>query len=741
MVADRSSSQRNPRKDTYRHPIPSRAEIIAALEKAKTPQPFDALIAKLSVSNEKAHRGIENRLKAMVRDGQLIRNRAREYCLTGHLDLVSGTVSAHRDGFGFVAPDNGDEDVYLSAREMRPLWNGDRVAVRVSRGKRGLDGHVVEILSRARTEVVGRLERERGVDFVTEAGRSTTEILIGRGHRGRAKPGDTVRVAVLEYPTHRGPALGKVAEIIGRPGDTGLETDVAVLAHGIPDRWPQDVLDEAAVFPDKVPAAANTGREDLRELPLVTIDGADARDFDDAVYCERSGDGFRLVVAIADVAHYVTTGSALDAQARLRGTSVYFPDRVVPMLPEALSNGLCSLNPKVDRLCMVCDMRVAKDGKVVRSKFYNGIMRSHARLTYSQAWQLLSTKPETTADKRLRATLEPLNDVYRAFAKARRGRGAIDFEFPETKIRLGKDGQVESMQPMVRLDSHRIIEECMIAANVEAAKKLAKARIPALFRIHEGPNEEKIEELWPFLRTFDVNLPPPDNVKPKDFSRILTALAERPEAELVKLMVLRAMNQAKYQPQNVGHFGLALTQYAHFTSPIRRYPDLLVHRALKWLIEHGSHRGYAYSMAQMTQLGEQTSRCERRADEAVWDVEEQLKCAFMRERVGEEFDVQISSVAPFGVFVRIPEFGVDGLVHVSALPRDYYHREASGAALVGERSGQRYALMDSLRVRLAGVSLEERKIDFVPVIPSESGKRGESRKPPRTGVRKKQRRG
>lgn len=715
MAADRSTSRRETRKDRYRHPIPSRVEIVAALEKAKAPQPFDALLERLGVDSDGARRGIENRLKAMVRDGQLIRNRAREYCLTGHLDLVSGTVSAHRDGFGFVLPDAGDEDVYLSAREMRPLWNGDRVAVRVSRGRRGLDGHVVEILARARTHIVGRFERERGVDFVAEAGRSTTEVLIGRGHRGRAKPGDTVRVEVLEYPTHRGPAIGKVIEIIGRPGDTGLETDVALLAHGIPDRWPQDVLDEADAFPSSVPAAAKRGREDLRELPLVTIDGADARDFDDAVYCERRDDGFRLIVAIADVAHYVTPDSALDAQAQLRGTSVYFPDRVVPMLPEALSNGLCSLNPKVDRLCMVCDMRVAKNGKVTRSKFYNAVMRSHARLTYSKAWALLSEKPGTAEDRQLRRTLEPLNDVYTAFAKARRSRGAIDFEFAETKIRLGSDGQVESMQPLVRLDSHRIIEECMIAANVEAAKKLAKARIPALYRIHEGPNDEKIEELWPFLRTFDVKLPPPDNVKPKDISRILDALAERPEAELVKTMVLRAMNQAKYQPQNVGHFGLALDQYAHFTSPIRRYPDLLVHRALKWLIEHGSHRGYGYSMAQMTRLGDQTSRCERRADEAVWDVEEQLKCAFMRERVGEEFDVQISGVAPFGVFARIPEFGIDGLVHVSALPQDYYHREPSGAALVGERSGRRFALTDTLRVRLSGVSLEERKIDFVPV--------------------------
>jgi len=721
---DESTSRGGTHRDGYRHPIPSRAQIIEALEKAPGPQPFDGLLARLGVTGDKTRRGIENRLRAMVRDGQLIRNRAREYCLTGHLDLVAGTVSAHRDGYGFLTPDSGGgEDVYLSAREMRPLWNGDRVAVRVSRGRRGLDGHVVEVLERARTEVVGRLSRDRGVDYVAEAGRSTIEILIGRGHRGRAKPGDTVRVEVLEYPTQRGPAIGKVVEIIGRPGDRGIETDVAILAHGIPDRWSAETLAQAETFPETVPAAAKRGREDLRSMPLVTIDGADARDFDDAVFCERSRDGFRLIVAIADVAHYVTPGSALDGEAQLRGTSVYFPDRVVPMLPEALSNGLCSLNPKVDRLCMVCDMRVTKAGKVTRSQFYNGVMRSSARLTYAKAESLLSTKPASAADRRLRETLEPLQAVYRAFAKARRARGAIDFEFPETKIRLGDDGSIESVAPLERLESHRIIEECMIAANVEAAKKLAQARIPALYRVHEQPAAEKIEELWPFLKTFDLSLPPPDNIKPRDLSRVIAAFSDRPEADLVKMMVLRSMSQAKYQPQNIGHFGLALPRYAHFTSPIRRYPDLLVHRALKWLIEHGSFKGYDYSMAEMTRLGEQTSRCERRADEAVWDVEEQLKCAFMRERVGQEFDAQVASVVPFGLFVRIPQYGIDGLVHVSALPRDYYHREPSGAALVGERSGQRYALMDKITVRLSGVSLEERKIDFVPV--RESGRRGQ----------------
>jgi ribonuclease R len=382
------------------------------------------------------------------------------------------------------------------------------------------------------------------------------------------------------------------------------------------------------------------------------------------------------------------------------------------MLPEKLSNGLCSLNPKVDRLCMACEMQVSRQGKVSRSRFFNAVMRSSARLTYGQAWELLSRKPDSKHDAALRKTLEPLQAVYQALARARRQRGAIDFEFPETKIELNDEGKVAQMRVVERLESHRLIEECMIAANVEAAKRIGRARILGLYRVHEGPDPDKIDELFVFLRTFDVKLPPPDDVKPRDFSRLIHDLAARPEAELIKTMILRAMKQAHYHPQNVGHFGLALESYAHFTSPIRRYPDLIVHRALKWLIEHGSFKGFGYSKADMVQLGEHTSRAERRADEAVWDVEEQLKCAYMRERVGESFDALVSSVVPFGMFVRIPHLGIDGLVHVSALPADYYHRDPSGAALVGERTGQRYALMDRLRVRLTNVNLEERKIDF-----------------------------
>jgi ribonuclease R len=697
----------------YSHPIPSREAIVAFMEQAGTPVSLHQICDGLDTHGKKHQQALEKRLRAMVRDGQLIRNRSRRYCLTDHLDLVAGTVSAHRDGYGFLIRDDGLEDVYLSAREMWTLWDGDRVAVRTSDGRRGLEGHVVEVLERAKAEIVGTLRTERGIDFVREQGDSKAEILIGRGKRHGAKPGDIVRADIIEHASGRSHALGEVVEIVGRPDMPGIETDVALLAHGIPHEWSDALREELEPIPERVTAAARRGREDLRDTPLVTIDGADARDFDDAVYCERHGEGWRLLVAIADVSHYVKSATALDQEARARGTSVYFPDRVVPMLPEKLSNGICSLNPKVDRLCLICDMLITRRGVVSKSRFYNAVIRSHARLTYRRAWSILSDIKVQRREQRLAEILKPLQEVHRAFAGARRRRGAIDFDLPETVILLGDNGQVADVHPRERLETHRIIEECMIAANVEAAKRIRQARIPSLYRVHGGPDLDKLDELFLFLATFGLQLPAPNNVQPKDLSRIIQQLAGRPEADLVQTMILRSMNQALYQPKNIGHFGLSLPRYAHFTSPIRRYPDLLVHRAIKWLIDHGTFKGFGYTIADMTALGESCSRAERRADEAVWDVEEQLKCRFMRERVGESFDAVVSSVMSFGAFVRIPRFAVDGLVHVSTLPRDYYHREPSGTALVGERTGKRITLMDRVRVRLMGVNLEERKIDFV----------------------------
>jgi ribonuclease R len=698
----------------YEHKIPSREQILAAMEQAGKPLKLEALAPGFGIRTEQHRRALEARMRAMVRDGQLLRNRADEYCLTGHLDVVTGTVLAHRDGFGFLRPDDGSPDLYLEARQMQLLWDGDRVAARANETSRGREGHVVEILARGKSRVVGQFRRERGIDSVLESGDSRTEVLIARGEARGAKVGDMVAVDVLEYPSKSSLAIGRVVEILGRKDTPGIDTDVAIIAHGIPNEWPAEALAEARTWAPEVPEKAKVGREDLRDVPLVTIDGADARDFDDAVYCEPHGDGWRLLVAIADVSHYVPTDSPLDREARARGTSVYFPDRVVPMLPEELSNGLCSLNPHVDRLCLVCEMQVTRGGEVTRSRFYDAVMRSAARLTYTDAAQMLVTTRPRGPHAELKPRLQHLNAVYEAFAAVRKQRGAIDFDLPESKIELDERGQVKSVRTAERLVTHKIIEECMIAANVEAAKRIRKGRIPSLYRVHEGPDEERLEELVLFLRTFGHKVNPA-KLSPKEINRVLASVVGRPEEELVETVVLRSMKQARYQPNNVGHFGLALGAYAHFTSPIRRYPDLLVHRAIKHLNGSRSPKGFRYGLEEMDRLGEHTSRTERRADEATREVAERLKCVYLKERVGESFDVVISSVVPFGLFVRLPEIQADGLVHVTALPRDYYHRDATGTVLKGERSGREYRLTETLKVRLVAVNIEERKVDFVPV--------------------------
>jgi ribonuclease R len=698
----------------YEHKIPSREQILEAMEQAGQPLKLEALAPRFGIRTEQHRRALEARMRAMVRDGQLLRNRADEYCLTGHLDVVTGTVLAHRDGFGFLRPDDGSDDLYLAARQMQILWDGDRVAARASDTSRGREGHVVEILARGKSRIVGQFRRERGIDSVLESGDSRTEVLIPRGETHGAKPGDIVSIDVLEYPSKTSHAIGRVVSILGRQDQSGIDTDVAILAHGIPNEWPAEALAEARSWSPEVPEKAKEGREDLRSVPLVTIDGADAKDFDDAVYCEPHGDGWRLIVAIADVSHYVRPDSPLDKEARGRGTSVYFPDRVVPMLPEELSNGLCSLKPHVDRLCLVCEMQVTRSGEVTRSRFYDAVMRSAARLTYTEAAGMLVAARPRGQYAEIKPALQHLNAVYEAFAGVRKQRGAIDFDLPESKIELDDRGQVKSVRAVERLVTHKIIEECMIAANVESAKRIHKGKIPGLYRVHEGPDEGKLEELVAFLRTFGHKVNP-KTLSPKEINRVLASVVGKPEEELVETVVLRSMKQARYQPNNVGHFGLALGAYAHFTSPIRRYPDLLVHRAIKWLNDKRSAKGFRYGLEEMDRLGEHTSRTERRADEATREVAERLKCVYLKERVGDTFDVVISSVVPFGLFVRLPEIQADGLVHVTALPRDYYHKDATGTVLKGERSGREYRLTETLKVRLVGVNVEERKVDFVPV--------------------------
>jgi ribonuclease R len=697
--------------------IPSREEVLAALESAGRPLEPKALFDALGVDDGAVRNAMGNRLRAMIRDGQIIANRRGHYCLVGHMGLVTGLVTGHRDGYGFVTPDAGGDDIYLSPREMREVMHGDKVAVRIARtDERGrAEGKLVEVLARNTREIVGRYVRESGVGFVIPDNRrfSQSVAVPPSGAKG-VKPGDIVVVELTEAPSRDTQPIGRVIENLGEGGAPGVETEIAMRAHGLPFRWPEEALAEAEAWGDRVRPSAKKDREDLREMPLVTIDGADAKDFDDAVWCEPDGSGWRLIVAIADVSSYVPPGGALDAEARERGTSVYFPRKVIPMLPENLSNGLCSLNPGVDRLCMVCDMRVSSGGKVREAHFYEGLMRSAARLTYDEVAGVLV---EGDAELRRRHAkvlpqLESLHAVWRVLARARNRRGAVDFDLPEVGMVFDPKGHVARVEPRHRNDAHRIIEECMIAANVEAATFLEKHKIPALYRVHAPPEEDRLGALKEFLGAFGLSLPTRERLEPKHFSALVREVAGRPDADLIETVILRSMSAAVYQPENIGHFGLALERYAHFTSPIRRYPDLLVHRAIRHLVRGGKAADFDYGKQEMEGLGRHCSATERRADEATREAMDWLKCEFMLERVGEEFDVMVTGVVDFGLFVQIPEFQIDGLVHISSLGGDYFKRDPVHQRLIGERTGRVFRLSDRLRVRLLRVSLEDRKIDF-----------------------------
>lgn len=707
---------------TYKNPIPSRAYILALLEERGVPVPFDELVDALELDRRES-KALSSRLRAMVRDGQVLRNRRDGYCLVDRLPVVTGTVSAHRDGFGFVIPDREEtDDVFLSPRSMRELMHGDRVAVRVKgRDRRGRpEGAVIEVLERATTTVVGRYVRQRRVGFVVpENPRITHRIVIPREAAGKARRGQVVLAEITSPPTRETDPIGKIVKVLGKHDAPGIEVDIAIHAHGLPTEWSKAVGRETRRLGDAVPARAARGRKDLRDLPLVTIDGADARDFDDAVYCEETRSGWRLYVAIADVSHYVTPDSALDREAEDRGTSVYFTRRVVPMLPEALSNGLCSLKEGVDRLCMVCEMQIARDGTVSRSRFFEGIMHSHARLTYDEVAAMLFSK-----DRKLRRRhadllpdLERLHAVFEALLRQRRKRGAIDFELPEAFVELGEDLRIESISTYERNDAHRMIEECMIAANVAAARFLSRKKLPTLYRVHDEPSDEKLTDLKAFLATLGVRFPKVKDVQPRHFSRVLAQVRGKPHADLVETILLRSMSRAAYQPDNLGHFGLALEEYAHFTSPIRRYPDLLVHRAIKHALRGRKPASFEYTRKDMERLGEHCSMTGARADQATREAVDWLKCDFMLDKIGDEFDGVITGVTHFGVFVQLEDVFVEGLIHVTALDNDYYDFDATRHRLVGSRTKKIYQLAAPQRVRLVAVDMEQRRIDFEPVAP------------------------
>ncbi|SEV87450.1 RNAse R [Luteibacter sp. 329MFSha] len=702
----------------YEKPIPSREAILALLEERGELLMAEDIARALRLFTDYEINALDRRLGAMVRDGQLLRNRRGGYAPAQKLSLIPGRVIANAEGYGFLRPDEGGEDLYLSPSQMRSVLHGDRVLASVvgidRRGRR--QGAIVEVLERRSPRLVGRVVVENGVTLVEPDDRRLHQnIMIPAGRDAGARSGEIVVAEITDPPTpHRGP-LGTIRAVLGERLQPSLVVEMAIASHDLPHEWPAQVVRQAEEVEPKVTAEERKGKVDLRKLPLVTIDGEDARDFDDAVYAESlKGGGFRLIVAIADVSHYVPVGTPLDVEAYDRSTSTYFPGFVVPMLPETLSNGICSLNPKVERLCMVCDMEVDEDGEVVRSKFYEAVMYSHARLTYNKVWQAVGERDADVRDEiaDVLPQVETLYKLYKSMAKARKRRGAIDFETPEVKFRLAPSGDVVSMGATDRNDAHKLIEECMIAANVQAAKFLSKRKIPALYRVHAPPPAEKYEDLLQFLREFKLKMPPADEVTPADFSALLKKVQDRPEAELIQSVLLRAQSMAVYHPENQGHFGLALDAYAHFTSPIRRYPDLLVHRAIRYALTKAKPADYTYSEAQMASMAVHCSQRERRAEEAERDVDERFKCAWMEKHVGEEFAGTITGVTSFGLFVELAASRVSGLVHVSQLPNDYYKFDPVRHLLSGERTGARYRLGDYVSVQVLRASLEDRKIDF-----------------------------
>ena len=727
----------------YKNPIPSREFIIQTLESRGVPLKFEELAAALGLKDPKKIEALSFRVKAMLRDGQLVKNRRGGLCVVNRKDLVAGRVIAHPDGFGFLKPDDGSDDIFLSPRDMQSLWHDDRVVVQITgmdrRGRR--EGSLVEILERAHFHVVGRLHMDLGVGFVVPDNRRMIHrIIIPDEHLGGARDGQMVVVEILEHPTQWRQPIGKVIEVLGEHLAPGMETDVAIRAHDIPVIWPDEVEAEIAELTEEVPEAAKKGRVDLRDLPLVTIDGADARDFDDAVWCKRTPKGWKLLVAIADVSAYVPRGSALDQEAYRRGNSTYFPDRVVPMLPEVLSNGLCSLNPHVDRLCMVAELYISRSGELMRSRFFEGVMRSHARLTYDEVAQMLYEKDPNLRrrHRELLPHLEELDRLYRALAKARRARGAIDFETVETRFVFDDQGKLEAIVPYERNDAHRIIEECMLMANVAAARLLLRKKIPTLYRVHERPSAEKLRELREFLAQLGLELGGGDEPTAADYSRLIDQIRERPDANMIQTVLLRSMMQAVYSAENIGHFGLAFPAYTHFTSPIRRYPDLLVHRAIRHLLTEKRADTFPYSFPEMATRGEHCSMTERRSDEATRDAADALKCEFMLDKVGESYQGVIVSVNSFGIFVELKDLYITGLVHITQLDHDFFHFDPIAHKLVGERTGRVYRLGDEVEVVVAAVNLDDRKIDLALAHKvGEAASRSGGRKRGRGGRRRK----
>jgi ribonuclease R len=721
----------------YLRPIPSREFILDYLRESIGPLTHEDICSTLNLNDDDQIEAMRRRLRAMERDGQVARNRRGGYGTLDKLNLVKGRVIGHPEGYGFVSPVQGEgEDIHLSSTQMRRVFDGDIVLVRIAGwDRRGRpDGTLVDVVERKTTQLVGRYFRESGISFVRpDNPRISQDILIPADRSLDANSGQIVVVNIVEPPSKNSLPVGHITEVLGEHLDPGMEIELSIRNYGIPHQWNDQVRAETTAIPDQVQDI--DFRVDLRDTALITIDGEDARDFDDAVHCQpRARGGWTLTVAIADVSHYVSVGSALDKEAFERGNSVYFPNHVVPMLPEKLSNGLCSLNPVEDRLCMVCEMQISAEGDINRYQFYEAVMHSHARMTYTQVAHILAEreKHDSSGVRKQFAAILPqvdaLHDLYKVLHRRRAKRGAIDFDSQETRILFDSERKISQIIPVDRTEAHRLIEECMLCANVCSAEFLQRAKLPALYRVHEGPSEERLSAVRDFLGELGIGLGGGDDPQPQDYQRVLAAVRGRDDAAVIQSVMLRSMSQAVYQPENLGHFGLAFEAYSHFTSPIRRYADLLVHRAIRRLIRSKQKIAavrrvdgatmlapqsiYPYELAHLDDIGEHLSVTERRADEATRDVVNWLKCEYLMDHVGEQYAGVVSAVTGFGLFVMLDDLYVEGLIHVTGLPKDYYFHEAAQHRMVGERTGRVFRLGQKLQVKVVRVNLEERKIDF-----------------------------
>ena len=702
----------------YDDPIASREFIIAILSEQKQPLTREAISQLVGINGDKQEEALRRRLHAMERDGQLLRNRKQAYGVVSKMNLVTGKVMGHPDGFGFLIPDDASDDLFLSHHEMRLVLHGDQAIARVTgiNKRNRKEGAIVDVIKRANQRIVGRLFTDAGADYVIPNNRRINQdMLIPPDGLMGAKNGQIVEIDITRQPHRHRPPIGKIVAILGDHLAPGMEVNIALRTFDLPHIWLPSTLKQAESLGDRIPTSATNNRLDLRALPLVTIDGEGARDFDDAVHAELLPSGsWRLWVAIADVSYYVQPDSELDKEAEKRGTSVYFPNQVIPMLPKALSHGLCSLKPHVDRLCIACEAIINKEGEIESYQFHRAVMQSKARLTYTHVANMLTANDAKLMRQyqKIVPHLNTMYDLYQAMTKAQHRRGAIEFELPDTHFIFDKNKKIQSIKPRERNDAHRLIESFMITANVCAARFLLTHKLPICFRIHEAPSGEKLSNLHDCLKELGLSLAGGTKPKPIHYTSLLKEVRQKSDDYLLQTIMLSSMKQAVYHPDNVGHFGLALDAYTHFTSPIRRYADLLVHRAICHLIATEKQVKWRYSHDDMLKLSAHCSMTSRRADEATRDVANWLKCEYMQQHVGEVYNGIISGVTGFGLFVELKGIHIEGLVHITALKNDYYQFDAVHHKLTGERNRQVYQLGDALSVKVIEVNLEDKKIDL-----------------------------